>query len=215
MPEFLGLACARLSRHTRELVLVLDQFEEFFVFRPHREQRQPFIDALAECYHDRALPVRIVLAIRKDYFVDLNQLRGPLPSIFQNMYDLDPMTRQEAEAAITGPVKALGKPVHYEPVLLDALLDDLARGGMELPHLQIICTSLYKGLPQGETVITLQSYQALGEARGILGRYLQDVMEQLPGNDAAAGPPGAKSARKPEVNVLGEEREGPGRGGAG
>ena len=113
------------------MVLVLDQFEEFFVFWPQREQRQPFIEALAECYHDRALPMRIVLSIRKDYFGDLQEFQPRLP-VFQNIYHVQPMTRSEIEVAITAPVQALGRPVRYEPALLDVLLDDLARGGMEI-----------------------------------------------------------------------------------
>jgi hypothetical protein len=185
LPEFLGMVCARLSRETRELVLVLDQFEEFFVFWPQAEQRHPFVEALAECYHDRALPLRIVLSIRKDYFGDLQELQPQLP-VFQNVYRVEPMTRSEMEEAITGPTKALGKPARYQPELLAALLDDLGRGGMELPHLQIICSRLYETLPDGETAITLGSYEAQGGAHGILGRYLQDVLEQLPGDGADA-----------------------------
>jgi HEAT repeat protein len=91
------------------------------------------------------------------------------------------MTRKEAEAAITGPVGKLSCTVTYEPVLLYALLDDLARGGMELPHLQIICTRLYESLPENGTVITLASYEKLGRVEGVLGRYLHDVLDRLPG----------------------------------
>jgi formylglycine-generating enzyme required for sulfatase activity len=183
LPEFLGLVCGRLSRETREPVLVLDQFEEFFVFWPLPEQRRAFIEALAECYHDRALPVRIILSIRKDYFGDLQELQPRLP-VFQNVYRVEPMTRGETEAAITGPVRVLGRPVSYEPALVDTLLDDLARGGMELPHLQIICSKLYDVLPAGGATITLESYRGQGGAQGILGRHLQDVLEQFPGDGA-------------------------------
>src|SRR6185436_3301442 len=56
--DLLGLFCARLSRPSRELVIVLDQFEEFFVFLPDPSDRQRFRDELAECYEDPALPVR-------------------------------------------------------------------------------------------------------------------------------------------------------------
>ena len=50
------------------------------------------------------------------------------------------MTRDEAQAAITGPVTRLPHPVAYEGALLERLLDDLSRGEVELPHLQIVCT---------------------------------------------------------------------------
>jgi HEAT repeat protein len=179
--EFLGLACAHLSRQTQELVIILDQFEEFFIFWPERHHRQPFIEALADCYDDKSLPVRLIIALRKDYYSDLSDFEQRIRNIFHNQYRLDTMTRQEAQMAITGPVAKLGRPVAYGQDLLDTLLNDLARGGMELPHLQIICTRLYEALAEGETVITLTSYEKLGRAEGILGGYLNDVLDRLPG----------------------------------
>ena len=183
--EFLGLTCAHLSRQTRELIIILDQFEEFFIFWPEQDQRQPFIDTLADCYDDKALPVRLIIALRKDYYSDLATFQVRLPHIFHNEYYLDVMTREEAQAAVTGPVEKLARPVAYEQALLDTLLDDLTRGGMELPHLQIICTRLHEALAEGETVITLASYEDLGRAEGVLGSYLNDVLDRLPSGGGA------------------------------
>jgi hypothetical protein len=179
--EFLGRACQHLGQ-TRELVVLLDQFEEFFVFWPRQEQRQPFIDQLADCYDDKQqLPVRIVIGIRGDYFTHLATCQARLPRIFHNEYYLGPMTREEAHTAITGPVAKLSHPVDYEPELLEMLLDDLARGGMELPHLQIICARLYETLAERKSAITLARYKELGQAQGVLGGYLNDVLGKLPG----------------------------------
>jgi HEAT repeat protein len=182
--EFLGHVCAHLSRKTQGLVLVLDQFEEFFIFWPEQEHRQPFIDILADCYDDPELPVRFVIGIRKDYYSDLATFQNRMRHIFHNEYYLKSMVREEAEAAITRPVSKLDDIVTYEPAVLDELLGDLMAGGMALPHLQIICTDLYKGLAEGETMITLDAYEAAGRAQGILGRYLEKVLDRLPGRGA-------------------------------
>jgi HEAT repeat protein len=179
--EFLGMACERLGEWTQELVLMLDQFEEFFIFFPERAHRKPFIDELADCYHDAALPLRIVLALRKDYYSDLADFEERIPTIFGNQYRLEAMTREEAGAAITEPLTRLDRPVEPEPALVEALLDDLARGGMELPHLQILCTQLWRELEDGGTRITLASYEALGQAAGILTGYLKGELAKLPG----------------------------------
>jgi HEAT repeat protein len=184
LQEFLGLACQHLGQ-TLELVVLLDQFEEFFVFWPEREQRQPFIDQLADCYDDNQLRVRLVIGIRGDYFTHLATCQDRLPHIFHNEYYLGTMTREEAHTAITGPVAKLSHPVDYEPELLGTLLDDLARGGMELPHLQIICARLYETLAEGEPAITLARYKELGQAEGVLGGYLNDVLDKLPGRGEA------------------------------
>lgn len=184
LPEFLGLACANLGQ-AQELVIILDQFEEFFVFWPERDQRQPFIDALADCYDDKTLPIRFILALRKDYYSDLTDFQRRIPTVFYNEYRLDTMRQEEASAAITKPAAKMDRPVVYTPDLLKVLLDDLARGGIELPHLQIICTSLYKALAENETEITLASYRQMGQTEGILGSYLNSVLDEIPGKGAA------------------------------
>jgi hypothetical protein len=185
LSEFLALICGHLRSHIRELVLIIDQFEEFFVFWPEQDHRQPFVDTLAGCLGDPDLRVRLVIGIRSDFFSHLATFQGRIPHIFLNEYYLDAMTRDEAEAAITGPVAKLGRPVTYEPALVDILLDDLSRGGMELPHLQIICTRLYARLVGNEKTITLASYEELGQAEGVLGRYLHEVLDQLPGQGSS------------------------------
>lgn len=179
--EFLGLVCTHLSRQVQELVIILDQFEELFVLLPEQELRQPFINALADCYDDAGLRVRFVIGIRSDYFSHLATFRNRLPHVFHNEYYLEAMTREEALMAITGPVAELGRPVVYKQALLDALLDDLARDGMELPHLQIVCTRLYEALAEGETTINLAPYKQLGGVEGVLGSYLNEVLDRLPG----------------------------------
>jgi hypothetical protein len=164
------------------LVVLLDQFEEFLIFWPEQDHRRPFIDTLADCYDDKTLPVHIIISLRKDYYSDLAALQRRLPHIFHNEFYLPAMTRDEARAAITGPIAKLGGPVVYEQALLDTLLDDLAQGGIELPHLQIVCTRLYEALSSGETTVTLASYEELGRVEGVLGGYLNDVLDRLPGS---------------------------------
>lgn len=179
-----GLTCAHLGRHTQELVVILDQFEEFFVLLPQPNLRQPFIKVLGECYEDKSLPVRFVIGVRGDYFTDLADFNPRLPTVFHNEYRLEPMNRKEATAAISQPLTRLRSPRAYEPALLEALLDDLTQEGLELPHLQIVCTRLYEALAPGETVIAEAHYHGLGKAEGILGDYLRREIEKL-GQDAS------------------------------
>ena len=165
-----------------ELVLVLDQFEEFFIFWPLREQRQHFIDEFAECYLDSELPVRLIISLRKDYYSDLAEFEPYIHTIFWSQLRLDSMERTHAAEAITAPVSRLGKPVTYAPNLLDAILDDLGGSGMELPHMQIICTRLFgDALSMGVNTIDLTQYEALGRAPGILGDYLNGMLARFPG----------------------------------
>jgi hypothetical protein len=177
--EFLGMACQYLHRRVHELVIMFDQFEEFLVATPNGAARQPFIADLANCYEDPTLPVRFLLSVRGDFFTDLADFQPHIPTIFHNEYRLEAMHRDDAQHAIQHPLTFIHPPCHYAPDLLDTLLHDLARSGIELPHLQIVCTRLYEALHPGETEITLHHYQTLGNAEHILGTYLRRAVEQF------------------------------------
>ena len=175
----LGLVRPLLSCPGQELVVIFDQFEEFLTALPPGEPRQPFIDILGDCCEDTALPVRFLLSIRGDFFGDLATFERRLPQIFHTQYRLKPLTRDEASAAIQQPLARLHPPVACDPDLLTTLLNDLARTGMELPHLQIVCTRLYATRHPDAPVLTLAHYHALGGATTILGDYLRHEVERL------------------------------------
>ncbi|MBN2305768.1 MAG: HEAT repeat domain-containing protein [Anaerolineae bacterium] len=186
-PEFSDLSlhqCLRiaddaLSGESRELVVILDQFEEFYVRFPIRDQRTPIINALADCIDDWTLRARFLVSLRKDYFSDLADFQDWLLSPFENNLRLRSLTREQAMHAITGPIAAVAPAISYENALLDEMLSDLERGGMELPHLQIVCSQLYADLPPDRHVITCDDYQRMGKAQGILGNYLVNTLDDF------------------------------------
>jgi len=219
--ELFSLICAHLSRDTRELIVILDQFEEYLAFWPGREHRQPFVSALADCCADESLPLRIVVAVRDAFFAQLADLQIQIPTIYHNTYRLEAMTRLEAQSAIIGPLDKPGRAVTVDQVLLDAVLDDLSAGGPQLyrsltlgttgpsavdgilpSQLQIICTHLYEGLMEGATHITLDAYEESGRAGGILNRFLYRVLDALPQREASI----AVEVLKALVSSLGTKR---------
>lgn len=177
LAHFLRLVLGKMIPRTKGLVIILDQFEEFFI---NQLDPQPFAEAVAGCWADGTLPVRFVIGIRHEYFARLADLQPQLPHIFHNHYPLKPMSRFEASSAITGPMAKVVPRTTYSPDLLELLLDDLGRKGMELPHLQIICTRLCQTLPAGQTEITLNHYKQLGGVEGILGGYLTEALDTFP-----------------------------------
>ena len=180
--EFLGYVCTHKSKHIQEIIIILDQFEEFFIFYQERSLRNAFVDDLANVYNDKMLPVRFVIAIRKDYYSDLAEFHSRIPSIFDNTYWLDAMTLKEARQAITAPIAKLMQPMYYEHSLIDMLINDIDQNGVELPYLQIICTQLYDdAFLSGKTYIETTQYEQLGRVLGILGAYLKKKIESLPG----------------------------------
>jgi len=178
--DFLHLVVENMGRRIAELVIILDQFEEMFIQVPPEESLNHF-NALADCIEDDGLPLRFVFAVRGDFFSQLAEFEGRLPSIFDNRFYLKQLTTEEAKVAITGPVTKVDGDVTYDEALLETLLEVLARDEMDLPELQILCTHLYELTKErGATIVGPELYQEAGGAHGILGGYLEQALEKLP-----------------------------------
>ncbi len=161
------------------LVIILDQFEEFFI-RLSPEFRQAFIAELGAVYDAHDLAVKVVLSLREDWLASVGEIEKRIPEVFRTRLRLLPLSRDQARQAVTAPVERLG--VGYEPALVEHLLDDLvgAEGGTVMPpQLQLVCSALYDRLGPDERQITLAAYEDLGEAQGILQQYLDDELARL------------------------------------
>jgi hypothetical protein len=160
----------------QRLVIFVDQFEEMFIRHDH-EARDRFAAALAATLVESKGRVRFVLSLREDFLPRLSEFRERIPNIFHNELRLAPLTERDSRAAIVEPARLLG--LEVEDALVDRLIQDLSRDGVDPPQLQIVCDTLYDALPLGERHLTLKSYLALGETRKILGNYLERVLREF------------------------------------
>jgi hypothetical protein len=173
LAEFLG----RVHELTnRRLLMVLDQFEEYFV-RLGDHVRSDFLDEWTACLDAPPDYLRWIIGLREDYLGELYELHARIPGIMHNMYRLKKLTRPQARDAIVKP--ALNFDVHLETELVEELLDDLSREGVEPAHLQIVCDRLFEAKSVGQHTIGLHSYLRLGRAHKILDEYLEYVLSQF------------------------------------
>jgi formylglycine-generating enzyme required for sulfatase activity len=184
--EGLNTFLRRVLPPETRLVVVLDQFEEFFI-RLGDGVRRAFIEELAACLEDDALEIRAVLSLRDDYFRRLDEFDERWPKVFDNRFRLRNLDEDKARLAIFLPARQFG--LSYEDELLQQLLSDLESGGVEPAQLQIVCHRLYEDLVTSEQwsvaseqpgTFTLDRYQALGGTKAILAGYLDDVLTRLP-----------------------------------
>lgn len=187
-----------ITPHTSSpLVIILDQFEEFFRYRfiHHSADFQPFIDQLIEVILAAELNVSLVFSMREDFALELNAFKPHLPNpLFSHYYRLEKLGVDAAREAITEPLIQAG--YQYEPELLDKLLTDLlsrdltrdaaslAKGtqadSVEPPYLQIVCSQLWeldKNDPQ--KTLRLATYNKAGGAKGLLENYVNFVMKSF------------------------------------
>lgn len=170
--ELIEKVSSCLSGH---LVILLDQFEEFFV-RLSGSQRLAFIQEVASLA--RRLPRRshLVFCLREDFLAEMAEFEDYLPSILDNRYRLTLLSREAARKAIVGPAEIFG--IHFEDELVDKLLEELEDEGVDPPQLQIVLDRLYTSREEGGDLITLELYEELGGVRNILIGYLQSTLTE-------------------------------------
>jgi len=165
-------------RTERPVVLLLDQFEEYFVRTGDRLQ-QAFAEQLAEAVKASCEELRVLISIREDYLGQLYELQGWFPEILHHVYRLGKMSPRQAKVAAmkVGPNFRL----HIEEELVDRVLEDLCHdGGCEPTELQIVMDRLYQSLSPGQHTIGPHAYEQLNGADRILRDYLEHTLHRLP-----------------------------------
>lgn len=192
LKDFLHL-CATFA--SEPLVIILDQFEEFFQYQRYSEDFTPFIAPLSEALRDRETPAAFLISMREDFALNLNAFKSHLPTIlFENYYRLEKLDVSAARATIEEPVKKVG--FRFEQGLLEDLLKDLAEqerenrigtqkelipeqapAFVEPPNVQIVCTQLWaleKSNPDKQ--IRAGVYREHGGSKGFINDYFTKVI---------------------------------------
>jgi WD40 repeat protein len=200
---------------TGTLLVVLDQFEEYFQYHQGEddgEQLSGFAAELTRVVNDASLPVHVLVSIREDALARLDRFEGHIPSLFSNYLRVDHLDRDAARRAIVGPIDAWNAlaadeaPYEIAPALVDEVIDaavggrlvfagdgdavaaDAARDRVEAPFLQLVLERLWRdALARGDRTVTLARLEALGGARRIVENHLLDALGALtPAEQAVA-----------------------------
>ena len=138
-------------------VLVLDHFEE--LLRDSGDSLQDVVRAIGplvsghspDRYAEKSVPVRapdvrVVISLREEYVGTLQTLTDSIPGIFQNRYRLEPLSRGQAEIAITRPAHMDDEqtfrtlPFEFQVDAVDEILNFIESNQTIDPiQLQVIC----------------------------------------------------------------------------
>ena len=91
------------TRRPAPLVLLFDQFEEFFLYLTGPRER--FTQELAELVNRRDLDARVVLSLRDDRLALLEKLAPRIPDILTNRIELEPLDDRGAKDACEKPIE--------------------------------------------------------------------------------------------------------------
>jgi WD40 repeat protein len=190
---------AAAQRHG-DAYLLLDQFEEYFV---HHGAGGAVAEALPELLHRPGLRVNVLIALRDDALAELDALAGRIPELYGNMLRLERLDRGSARAAIVGPLERFGElageSYTAEPALVDAVLEEVAAGRVDLggtgetspssehveaPFLQLVLERLWAEEQAAESRgLRLETFRRLGGAVPILRNHVFGALERLPARE--------------------------------
>ena len=200
-------ACAAHSG--RDLVVVLDQFEEYFVYHPDEDAGDTFALEFPRAVTQAELPVSFLIAIREDALARLERFKGRIPGLFETYLRLDRLDRDAAREAIVAPLERHGAlhpddAVSAEPALVEQVLDEVEVGRVafgntgagsldgagaatgpgsrpiEAPYLQLVLSRLWDEERQvGSHRLRLETLERLGGAERIVRTHLDGALNAL------------------------------------
>jgi WD40 repeat protein len=187
------------------LLIILDQFEEYFLYHGREEGDGTFDSELPSLFDQPTVAANFLISIREDAYTLLDRFEGRIPHLFDNNLRVDHLSRKDARSAIEKPIDRYNEltapagaaPYSIEPALVDTVLEEVKAGqveashpgsGVEIedddrveaPYLQLVMSRLWDQEAQlGSRTLRLSTLQQLGGAKEIVRTHLDDAMATL------------------------------------
>ncbi len=165
-----------LKRKGANLLVLVDQFEEFFTNPENYQNGIPSIESqktvnlLLETYKLAAaqdLPIYVVCTMRSDYIGQCAAFRGLPEAIGYSQFFVPRLKRQEIEQVIEGPAELAGCKISKR--LTQTLLNSLTDGFDQLPILQHALNHIWKAANNGTDELDLIHLAMVG---GVSAKFL-------------------------------------------
>jgi hypothetical protein len=190
-----------------EMVIILDQFEEFFLYHGADESEGSFYTEFPKVVEDPSLPIRFLLSVREDALAELDLFKGSISNLFSCRFRLDYLDQSSARAAILGPIARYNEfhpqeAVEIEEELVETVLTDVRIGQVEFaetgqagregtvgriatPYLQLAMQRLWEEeMRAGSRVLRLSTLQdpvtGFGGVKQIVLAHLDRTLSSLP-----------------------------------
>jgi hypothetical protein len=198
------------ARWNLDLLVILDQFEEYFLYRPDEDGPGTFAAEFPEAVNRSGLPVSFLVAVREDALAKLDRFKGSVPNLFENYVRIRHLPASRAEAAVLGPLARLSErspdsaPWTADPELVGRVLEGVQVGKLvlasvgrgvaaetsgldqrdppiETPYLQMVLTRLWaEEVAKGSRRLRLATLEALGGPERIVRTHLDEALDRLP-----------------------------------
>jgi serine/threonine protein kinase len=179
-PGYVGnVLRTRARREKRRILLFVDQFEELYTLVPDANERRAFTACLSGIADDATSPIRVVLSIRSDFLDRVPEDERFMAELSQGLFFLSTPGREGLRDALVQPAEMAG--YRFEtPEIIDNMLLHLDATQGALPLLQFAATQLWEGRHQGQKLLTVERYEAMGGIAGALATHADSVLTELP-----------------------------------
>lgn len=189
------------------VLILLDQFEEYFLYHPESEKENLFDAEFAQAVNREDLDANFLIAMREDSLSRLDRFRARIPNMLSNALRLRHLDAASAQDAMRRPldVYAAQHPTQPSMSIEDALVEELTEeiqveklmigeGGqgvierdgsdaevrIEAPFLQLVLTRLWnEERLQDSQVMRQETLQTLGGAGRIIRTHMDSAMNAL------------------------------------
>ncbi len=165
---------------SQPLVLLFDQFEQFFVHYKQTGDREPFIQAVTELYHSN-LPVKVLVCMRGDLSDRLIELYKAL-NYSPSPYEMVPLKKFSPEQA-TRVLQVIAETEHLEideRFVMELAEQELAsrEDGLISPvDVQILAWMIERQNTAELRAFNRVAFQKFGGVEGLLTRFLERSLE--------------------------------------
>lgn len=191
------------------LILLFDQFEELFQYSekaidaflrelrelmntaiPQRirdeinKQPEDFLTVEQEDIFYESLEIKTIFIIRSDKIHLLNKLSRSLPQVLSNNFELQPLSLEDAKAAIVKPAQKEGDydtpPFSYTDSALKTILDflkDVETNRVEAFQLQLLCQTFEQKVE--ETGLRVIGDDEVQDLENVIDSYFQNNIRRL------------------------------------
>src|SRR5882724_5765183 len=205
LSELLRSAARSEDKEMGPFVLLLDQFEQFFVHQKRRKDREPLIRQLSEWYNrNYASPVKLLISIRSDFHGRLNELQKAMGHSLgpHQIFTLEKFAPEQAADVF----RVLAESAQLEcdrSFIEEMTAQELAAsddGYISPVDIQILAWMIARQSTGEERAFTRSAFQKLGGVEGLLERFLTRAL------DARETPPRRQAATKVLLALTDLER---------
>jgi hypothetical protein len=159
----------------KTVILICDQFEQFFSLHPRREERAQLLNLISTCVNDLRVACKFVFIVREDALGRLVEFENYIPEVLEQRkrFYLTLFSSSDATRILRQMANKAG--LTWPNAFIQCVVEDLTSDGRVRPiHLQLVGAALVLAGIDNE-----QDYVRADRSRGLLIDYIELVIGGL------------------------------------